>query len=125
MRWIDLADDASAEKSANLAGGFYQFDENFFRVGPGRQKEIDASAVGAGARGGIERCQRESSAQDFRRAIHVSNINFDLLDSLAESLQEARNRAGATGLARSENIEFDGSVQMQLEFLGILIGRHV
>src|ERR1700734_276684 len=125
MRWIDSADDACAQQSPALARGFYQFNENLFRVEPGSQKEIDTRAVGAGACGGIERCQRETRAQDFRRTIHISNINFDLLDSLAELLQEACNSPGAARLARSENIEFDGSIQVQLEFLAVLISGHV
>ena len=82
-----------------LARGFHELDENLFRVGRGGEEEIDASAVCTSARGGIERFQREPRAQDFRRAIHIANVNFDLLNSFAEFLQEARNGPGTFWLA--------------------------
>src|SRR3984885_7648063 len=77
-----------------LARGFHKLDENFLRVRPGSQEEIHARTVGAGARGGIERRQREPRAQNFRRAIHIADVDVNLLNTFAELLQVARNCAG-------------------------------
>src|SRR5580692_4376493 len=102
MARLDEADGCSGlfsrmarTKMLALARGFHELDENFLPVRRGGQEEIHTRAVGAGARGGIERRQSEPRAQNFGRAVDIAHVNLDLLNPFAELLQVSRNRTGA------------------------------
>src|SRR5712692_6368750 len=82
-----------------------------------------AGAVGARPRLRINKLLAEARAQQLRGAIDISHAVLHLLDAFAKFFQETRNRAGCAGSARGQDVESGAAGKVQLEFLGVLLGR--
>lgn len=104
---------------------FDEFDEDFGFASGGDEEEIDASAISAGTRGGIDGLGGKTFAKDLSGAIQIGDRKFDLLNALAEASEEAFDGAAAALGARGENIHANTAGKIQRELLCVLIRRHV
>lgn len=102
-----------------------KLDQQFAATGQGDQEEIDSRSIRSGARGGINRREAEAHAKNFRCAIDVVDVHFNLLDSFAKFVQVTRNRARSAGLAAGQYVQAHAIRKLQLEFLRVLVGRHI
>ncbi len=84
------------------------------------EEEIYAGTIGSGARGGIDWIEVEPRAQNIRGTIHIANVDFHLLDSLAEFFEKSRDRPRAAGLACRQDVEVH-LADAKLELFRVLI----
>ena len=88
------------------------------------QDEVDACAVGSEARLGVDGFEREALAEKSRGAGDIAHLAFHLLDALAGTRQEARERASAASVASGQNIQAHAVSESEFKFPSVEIGRN-
>src|SRR5574337_1953135 len=78
-----IAPRGSSAGSTSGSAGFHQLDQHLLAVWRTREEEIDAGAIRARPRRGIDGLLAEARAEDLRRAVHVLDLVLHLLDALA------------------------------------------
>ena len=72
----------------------------------------------------IEGFEAEFGSKNFRRAVHIAHVEFDLLNALSEFFEEASKRPRAASISGRQDVERDMVLEMQLEFLRTLVWRY-